>query len=170
MQLPEQSRYVIIGAGIHGLSTAWHLARELKARGRGSGEDVLVIDKTSIAAGASGIACGVDTTSDAPIAVHRGLQRNAGSQGEYGAGSTMREDALPAFRESFEAVARERRVGGDDPGQPLGRGDVEGEQPRQGQVDGDDLLQGDRVALRLQAWQENSRAWHPLTHLQRAQP
>ena len=31
----------------------------LKKSGRGSGEDVLVIDKTSIAAGASGIACGV---------------------------------------------------------------------------------------------------------------
>lgn len=26
------------------------------------------------------------------------------------------------------------------------------------------------VALRLQAWQENSRAWHPLTHLRAAQP
>lgn len=26
------------------------------------------------------------------------------------------------------------------------------------------------VALRLQAWQENSRAWHPLTHLRRSQP
>jgi peptide/nickel transport system substrate-binding protein len=26
------------------------------------------------------------------------------------------------------------------------------------------------VALRLQAWQENSRAWHPLTYLRRAQP
>ena len=58
MQIPEQSRYVIIGAGIHGLSTAWHLSRELKARGRGSGEDIIVVDKTGIAAGASGIACG----------------------------------------------------------------------------------------------------------------
>ena len=36
MQIPEQSKYVIIGAGIHGLSTAWHLARELKTRGHGS--------------------------------------------------------------------------------------------------------------------------------------
>src|SRR5947207_13655209 len=36
------SRYVIIGAGIHGLSTAWHLARDLLARGLGSGEDILV--------------------------------------------------------------------------------------------------------------------------------
>jgi peptide/nickel transport system substrate-binding protein len=26
------------------------------------------------------------------------------------------------------------------------------------------------VALRLQAWQENSRAWHPLTHLRRERP
>lgn len=56
---PQHARYVIIGAGIHGLSTAWHLARRLKATGKGSGEDVLVIDKTGIAAGASGVACGV---------------------------------------------------------------------------------------------------------------
>ena len=59
MKLPEESPYVILGAGVHGLSTAWHLAKELKARGIGSGEDVIVIDKTGVAAGASGIACGV---------------------------------------------------------------------------------------------------------------
>ena len=52
------SRYVIIGAGIHGLSTAWHLARELRARGLGGGEDILVLDKSGVGAGASGIACG----------------------------------------------------------------------------------------------------------------
>jgi glycine/D-amino acid oxidase-like deaminating enzyme len=52
-------RYVIIGAGIHGLSTAMHLARTLNATGRGSGSDILVIDKGGIGAGASGIACGV---------------------------------------------------------------------------------------------------------------
>jgi methylglutamate dehydrogenase subunit A len=57
--LPAASRYVIIGAGIHGLSTAWHLARELRARGQGGGEDILVLDKRGIGAGASGIACGV---------------------------------------------------------------------------------------------------------------
>jgi glycine/D-amino acid oxidase-like deaminating enzyme len=55
----ESKKYVIIGAGIHGLSTAWHLAKELKARGRGSGEDIIILDKTGIGAGASGIACGV---------------------------------------------------------------------------------------------------------------
>jgi methylglutamate dehydrogenase subunit A len=58
MELLDQQKYVIIGAGVHGLSTAWHLARELKARGRGSGEDIIVLDKTGVAAGASGIACG----------------------------------------------------------------------------------------------------------------
>ena len=59
MAFPKHARYVVIGAGIHGLSTAFHLAEALKRRGRGSGEDVLVLDKTSIGAGASGIACGV---------------------------------------------------------------------------------------------------------------
>jgi len=59
MELPKKSRYVIIGAGVHGLSTAWHLAKELKARGKGGGEDIIIVDKTGIAAGASGIACGV---------------------------------------------------------------------------------------------------------------
>ena len=57
--VPASSRYVIVGAGIHGLSTAWHLARELQARGLGSGEDVLILDKRGIGAGASGVACGV---------------------------------------------------------------------------------------------------------------
>jgi glycine/D-amino acid oxidase-like deaminating enzyme len=52
--LPSRARYVVIGAGIHGLSTAWHLATAL-----GSGVDVVVIDKTGVGAGASGIACGV---------------------------------------------------------------------------------------------------------------
>ncbi|SFI79170.1 NAD(P)/FAD-dependent oxidoreductase [Celeribacter neptunius] len=59
MAFPQSAPYLIIGAGIHGLSTALHLARRLKATGKGTGEDILVIDKTGIAAGASGIACGV---------------------------------------------------------------------------------------------------------------
>jgi len=59
MAFPTSYGYIVIGAGIHGLSTAWHLAKELKRRHRGSGQDILVIDKASIGAGASGIACGV---------------------------------------------------------------------------------------------------------------
>ncbi|MCP3988197.1 MAG: FAD-binding oxidoreductase [Actinomycetia bacterium] len=53
--LPPSARYVIVGGGIHGLSTAWHLAKEI-----GSGVDVVVLEKGShIGSGASGIACGV---------------------------------------------------------------------------------------------------------------
>ncbi len=59
MSFPEKCKYIITGAGIHGLSTAWHLAKELKARNMGSGEDILVIEKEAIGAGASGIACGI---------------------------------------------------------------------------------------------------------------
>ena len=59
MALPTHVKYVVIGAGIHGLSTAWHLAENLRKSGKGGGRDILVIDKTAIAAGASGIACGV---------------------------------------------------------------------------------------------------------------
>ncbi len=59
MAFPTKSPYVIVGAGIHGLSTAYHLALELKARGKGTGKDIIILDKSGISAGASGIACGV---------------------------------------------------------------------------------------------------------------
>jgi len=59
MTLPKSSPYVIVGAGIHGLSTAYHLAKDLRARGAGGGADVVVLEKTEPGAGASGIACGV---------------------------------------------------------------------------------------------------------------
>src|SRR3954467_10092601 len=49
--VPASVKHLVIGAGVHGLSTAWHLAK--------AGEEVLVVDKTGVAAGASGIACGV---------------------------------------------------------------------------------------------------------------
>ncbi len=55
----DHSKYLIIGAGVHGLSTAYHLAIELESRGLGSGSDILLIDKTGVAGGASGVACGV---------------------------------------------------------------------------------------------------------------
>lgn len=59
MGLPSHVKYVIVGAGIHGLSAAWHLGENLRKSGKGSGKDILIVDKTAIAAGASGIACGV---------------------------------------------------------------------------------------------------------------
>ena len=59
MELPRSSRYVVVGAGMHGLSTALHLARELRTRGLGEGSDIVVLDKATPGAGATGIACGV---------------------------------------------------------------------------------------------------------------
>jgi glycine/D-amino acid oxidase-like deaminating enzyme len=50
-RLPSSVPTLVIGAGVHGLSTAWHLARQ--------GDQVLVLDKTDVGAGASGIACGI---------------------------------------------------------------------------------------------------------------
>lgn len=59
MNMPSQAKYVIVGAGIHGLSTSYHLALALAASGKGGGEDIIVLDKEHLCAGATGIACGV---------------------------------------------------------------------------------------------------------------
>ncbi len=59
MAFPTHAEYVIIGAGIHGLSTAWRLAQRLTDAGKPVDGKIIVLDKSGIAAGASGIACGV---------------------------------------------------------------------------------------------------------------
>ena len=59
MAFPEHADFVIIGAGIHGVSTAWKLAERLKERGEEVEGRIVILDKSGIAAGASGIACGV---------------------------------------------------------------------------------------------------------------
>ena len=38
MAIPSHVKYLVIGAGIHGLSTAYHLAQQLKAQGKGDGQ------------------------------------------------------------------------------------------------------------------------------------
>ena len=59
MSFPDQAKYVIVGAGIHGLSTAWRLAEILTARDERVKDNVIILDKAGISAGATGIACGV---------------------------------------------------------------------------------------------------------------
>jgi glycine/D-amino acid oxidase-like deaminating enzyme len=60
MSLPSQAEYVIAGAGIHGLSTAWRLAERLTEKGESIDGRIVIIDKADrVAAGATGIACGV---------------------------------------------------------------------------------------------------------------
>ncbi len=59
MAFPKHVEFVVVGAGIHGLSTAWRLAERLSDRGESPEDRVVVLDKSGIASGASGIACGV---------------------------------------------------------------------------------------------------------------
>lgn len=59
MAFPNHADYVIIGAGVHGLSTAWRLAERLSSRGGEVEGRIVVLNKSGIASGASGIACGV---------------------------------------------------------------------------------------------------------------
>ena len=41
----QPRKYLLIGAGIHGLSTAYHLALKLKQTNQGSGKDILLLIK-----------------------------------------------------------------------------------------------------------------------------
>ena len=59
MELPKSARFVVIGAGVHGLSTAYHLASQLEARGARLRRRHDHRRQDGLAAGASGIACGV---------------------------------------------------------------------------------------------------------------
>ncbi len=52
--IPSTADFVVVGAGVHGLSTALHLA-EL----RGSRDSIVVLDKQRVGAGASGISGGI---------------------------------------------------------------------------------------------------------------
>jgi glycine/D-amino acid oxidase-like deaminating enzyme len=52
--LPKKAKVVIIGGGIHGLSTAWKLSETYRNPG-----DIVILEKKDTASGASGIACGV---------------------------------------------------------------------------------------------------------------
>ena len=45
VRLPPSARFVVVGAGVHGLSSAYHLAMYLERTGKGSGSDVVLIDK-----------------------------------------------------------------------------------------------------------------------------
>ena len=59
MAFPDHADYVIIGAGIHGLSAAWRLAERLAEAGEPIEDRILVLDIACISSGAVGRACGV---------------------------------------------------------------------------------------------------------------
>jgi glycine/D-amino acid oxidase-like deaminating enzyme len=68
---PRAARFVVVGAGVHGLSTAAHLADEL-----GAGDEVLVLDKSRAGAGASGISGGIVRNFYAAPAMHELVRRS----------------------------------------------------------------------------------------------
>ena len=76
MALPGHADFLIVGAGIHGLSSAWGLADRLRARGKEVEGRILVIDKSGIGAGASGIACGVVRNNYYQPAMRRLMQHS----------------------------------------------------------------------------------------------
>ena len=43
MSIPSKCDYLIIGAGIHGLSTAWHLCQKLAKKGQLKENSVVVL-------------------------------------------------------------------------------------------------------------------------------
>ena len=59
MAIPKKVDYLIVGGGIHGLSTALHLCKKLSKKGKLKDNSVVVIEKNKVAAGASGVACGI---------------------------------------------------------------------------------------------------------------
>ena len=49
MAFPNHADFVIVGAGVHGLSTAWRLAERLISRGEEVEGRIVVLDKSGIA-------------------------------------------------------------------------------------------------------------------------
>ena len=114
MAFPSKCKYVVIGAGIHGLSTAWHLGMELRSKGKGSGEDILVLDKTGIGAGASGIACGVIRNNYFQSAMRRVMahsvkiwEEDAEGYGYHPVG--YMQISPEVMREDVSSIAREQK-------------------------------------------------------------
>lgn len=71
--LPRSARFVVVGAGVHGLSTAMHLAERL---GDGDADAVVVVEKARVGAGASGISGGIVRNFYAAPAMHELVRRS----------------------------------------------------------------------------------------------
>ena len=66
--LPASARFVVVGAGVHGLSTAYHLAE--------AGAEVVVLEKTRVGAGASGVSGGIVRSFYRSPALHELVRRS----------------------------------------------------------------------------------------------
>ena len=115
IKLPAAARFIVIGGGVHGLSAAWHLAKELTARG--DKPDVIVLEKSLIGAGASGISGGIVRNYYRSEAMTEVIAESVGifeSDAEgFGFHQVGYLAVVPeAQREDLEAIAeRQREVG-----------------------------------------------------------
>ena len=115
IKLPAAARFIVIGGGVHGLSAAWHLAKELNARG--DEPDVILLEKSLIGAGASGISGGIVRNYYRSEAMTEVISESVGifeSDAEgFGFHQVGYLAVVPeAQREDLEAIAeRQREVG-----------------------------------------------------------
>ena len=115
MAIPAHVEFLIVGAGIHGLSTAWKLAERLREEGQQVEDRIVVVDKSGLAAGASGIACGVVRNNYFQPAMRQLMAHSVGVWESDPAGlsyhpvgymqissESMRDDVAQIFREQQE--------------------------------------------------------------------
>ena len=113
--LPDAARFIVIGGGVHGLSAAWQLAKELTARG--DKPDVIVLEKSIIGAGASGISGGIVRNYYRSEAMTEVIAESVGifesDREGFGFHQVGYLAVVPeAQREDLEAIAeRQREVG-----------------------------------------------------------
>ena len=113
--LPDAARFIVIGGGVHGLSAAWQLAKELTARG--DKPDVIVLEKSVIGAGASGISGGIVRNYYRSEAMTEVIAESVGifesDREGFGFHQVGYLAVVPeAQREDLEAIAeRQREVG-----------------------------------------------------------
>ncbi len=74
--LPKAATYLIVGGGVHGLSTAWHLTMELDKSGAGSGADVVFLEGLAAAPLASPTTSTRSTSSNAGYSSRKGCFRS----------------------------------------------------------------------------------------------
>ena len=148
--------YLVVGAGMHGLSTAYHLAKELAARGLGAGNDIVVLDKSR--AGRRGL--GHRLRSRAQQLLPAG---DGGADAGVRRGLGVRSGCVPLPRGRLHRARRLRarsrtwsRRSSVSSGSATGRRSIVGEKevdaPHEGAVSGLAGEGGDRLPARASGW------------------
>lgn len=91
-------REAVLGSGLHPSTPAYDIQQ---ACGTGLEAVILVANKIALGQIDAGIACGADTTSDAPIGVNRGLQRGLIKLNAAKTGGERLRAALKLLRPSY---------------------------------------------------------------------